>query len=196
MIATIKGTVAAVRPNCIVTVGGIGLELHIPERDCDLLDEGMGEVSFHTFLYVREDRLVLYGFLRREDRELFCRLLKVSGIGPKVALGMLSTHRAGQIAAAIQHGDVQTLVAVPGLGRKTAERLIVELKDKLEEIASAGAKPEQPASVRDEAILALTTLGMGKSAAERALEDIDWGALEEPSVEVVVREALKHAGGF
>lgn len=196
MIASIKGTVTATRPRCIVSVGGIGLELNIPERDLDLLDEGMSEVSFYTYLYVREDRLVLYGFLRRDDRELFGKLLNVSGIGPKVALGILSTHRAGQIVTAVRRGDVATLVAVPGLGKKTADRLIMELKDKLDELDISDAAPEQPASVRDEAILALTALGMGRSAAERALESIDWSKLEDPSVEMVVREALKHAGGF
>lgn len=196
MIASVKGTVAAIDPRCIIVVGGVGLEVHAPERDLALLEEGMTEVAFFTHLYVREDRLVLYGFLRREDRELFSKLLAVSGIGPKVALAMLSTHHAGQIVAAVRREDIAVLVAVPGLGKKTAERLVMELKDKLEDIEAGSAETERPSSVRDEALLALTALGMARSAAERALESIDWGSMDDPGVEIVVREALKHTGGL
>jgi Holliday junction DNA helicase RuvA len=196
MIASVKGTIAATHPRCIIVVGGVGLEVHVPERDLALLDEGMTEVALFTHLYVREDRLVLYGFLRPEDRELFSRLLSVSGIGPKVALAMLSTHQAGQIITAVQHEDIAVLVAVPGLGRKTAERLVMELKDKLEGLVAEGAAVGRPSTVRDEALLALTALGMARSAAERALESIDWGSMDDPGVEIVVREALKHTGGL
>jgi Holliday junction DNA helicase RuvA len=196
MIASIQGKIVTTRPRCIVAVGGIGLELNVPERDLDFLDDGMTDVGFHTYLYVREDRLSLYGFLRRDDRELFLKLLDVSGIGPKVALALLSTHPAGKIVAAVKREDVAALVTVPGLGKKTAERLIMELKDKLDTFAIPEIEPEHPASVREEVIRALTALGMGKSAAERALENIDWGALDEPSVETVVREALKYTGGL
>ncbi|MBI4720954.1 MAG: Holliday junction branch migration protein RuvA, partial [Chitinivibrionia bacterium] len=169
MIASVQGRILAVRPRCIVEVGGIGLELHVPERDLDFLDEGMQDAAFHTYLHVREDRLALYGFLRRDDRELFLRLIDVSGIGPKMALGILSAKPAAQIVAAIRGEEIGSLVSIPGLGRKTAERLVMELKEKLDDIAAAGAEPEHPASIREEAILALTALGMTKVAAERAL---------------------------
>jgi Holliday junction DNA helicase RuvA len=196
MIASVQGKIIAVRPRCVVGVGGIGLELHAPERDLDLLDEGMQEVAFHTYLYVREDRLTLYGFLRREDRELFLRLLDVSGFGPKLSLGILSAKPAAEVIAAIRGEEPGVLVSIPGLGRKTAERLVMELKDKLDDFAAAVPEPKGPASIRDEVILALTALGMSRAAAERALERIDWSELADGSVAEAVREALRTTGGI
>jgi Holliday junction DNA helicase RuvA len=194
MISRVRGTLASASPDCVVMVGGVGLELQIPEKDRAILARAGGEVDFFTYLYVREDRLTLFGFLHEEDRELFLKLIGVSGIGPRIALAVLAEHPATRIVQAIRGEDHAFLCRVPGLGKKTAERVVVELKDKLPavdvEIGAAG-----PASaLREEAVLALASLGMPKIAAQKALEKINWGKIDDSSLESIVREALKHAG--
>ena len=195
MIARIRGRVVAADPKCVVEVGGVGFELAIPEKDRESLAPVEGETTFHTHLVVREDRLSLFGFLHRDDRELFLRLIEVSGVGPKLALAVLSTHSAGRVVGAIKNGESGFLSKIPGIGRKTAERLTIELGDKLDDLA-AGAEPEPPASsIHDEVILALTSLGMTRGAAEGALERMAWRPDEDTTVEDVVRRALKYASG-
>jgi len=195
VIARIRGRVVAADPKCVVEVGGVGFELAIPEKDRESLSPVEGETTFHTHLVVREDRLSLFGFLHRDDRELFLRLIEVSGVGPKLALALLSTHSAGRIVGAIKNGESGFLSKIPGIGRKTAERLAVELGDKLDDLAT-GVEPERPASsIRDEVILALTSLGMTRGAAEGALERMAWRPDEDTTVEDVVRRALKYASG-
>ena len=183
-------------PRAVVDVGGVGFEILMPEKDRERLSPSDTDVQFFTYLYVREDRLNLFGFLDFEDRELFLKLIDVSGVGPKLALGAISLHPAGQIVAAIQRGDARFLQKLPGLGKKTAERLCIELADKLDDIAAAGADPAGAvtSSVRDEVVMALTSLGMTRGAAESALDKMDWRPGEETSVEDIVREALRYAG--
>ena len=168
----------------------------IPGKDHDLLGDVGSEVILHTYLYVRENILALYGFVNRDDRELFMRLIDVSGVGPKIAIGILSAHSADKIMVAIREKDISFLVTLPGLGRKTAERLVMELKDKLKDIQVRAAAPGGKASIREEAILALTSLGMTRVVAERALDNLNWQEMKDPSVEEVVREALKVASGI
>lgn len=196
MIASIRGKILAKKPQCIVEVGGVGFELFVPERDLAVLEEGMQDVPFFTYLFVREDRLNLFGFLSQEDRRLFLKLIDVSGIGPKIALGMLSANSAEEIVSAIRRSELALLVSMPGLGRRTAERLVMELKDKLEDFVIPVEEPEYAPSIREEVVLALTALGMGRAAVERALEHVEWTEFKEPSVEQVVREALKHVDGY
>jgi Holliday junction DNA helicase RuvA len=196
VISHIRGTLLTASPTCVVGVGGVGFELQIPEKDRSLLSKPVGEVAFFTYLYVREDRLTLFGFLREEDRALFVKLISVSGIGPRIALGVLAEHPAARIIRAIRSGDHAFLCRVPGLGRKTAERVIIDLKDKLP-AAGIEIETEGPASaLREEAVLALSSLGMPKVAAQRALEKIDWSVMDDSSLESIVREALKHAGSI
>jgi Holliday junction DNA helicase RuvA len=183
-------------PECIIDVGGVGFELMIPERDRESLSPSDTEIEFFTYLYVREDRLVLYGFRTKLDRELFTRLIDVSGIGPKLALGMLADHPASRVAAAIKGKDTAFLKSLPGLGKKTAERLSMELADKLDDIESAPVRTEAPSGIREEVILALTSLGMSKHAAESALDKMNWHPDESVGLEEVVREALKYAGSI
>jgi Holliday junction DNA helicase RuvA len=195
VIARIRGRVVAAGPKCVVEVGGVGFELAIPEKDRESLSPADGETTFHTHLVVREDRLSLFGFLHRDDRELFLRLIEVSGVGPKLALAVLSTHTAGRIVGAIKGGESGFLSKIQGIGKKTAERLTIELADKLDDIAP-GTEPEAPASsIHDEVVLALTSLGMTRSAAEGALERMAWRPDEDTTVEDVVRRALKYASG-
>jgi Holliday junction DNA helicase RuvA len=194
MIARVRGRVVSATPRCVVEVGGVGLELAIPDKDRESLSPADGEVVFHTHLVVREDRLSLFGFLHREDRDLFLRLIEVSGVGPKLALAAVSLHPAGRVVAAIKGGESAFLARIPGIGRKTAERIVVELGDKLDDLAAAPAAPVAIApSIREEVLLALTGLGMTRGAAEDVLERMDWSADEEASVEEVVRRALRYA---
>jgi Holliday junction DNA helicase RuvA len=192
VIARIRGRVLSAGPRCVVEVGGLGLELAIPEKDRETLSPVEHEIVFHTHLVVREDRLSLFGFLHREDRELFLRLIEVSGVGPKLALAAVSLHPAARVAAAIKAGESAFLARIPGIGRKTAERIVVELGDKLDDLAAAPASGAIAPSIRDEVLLALTSLGMSRSAAEGVLERMDWGPDDASTVEDVVRRALKY----
>jgi Holliday junction DNA helicase RuvA len=194
MIARLRGTLIAKQPRCILDVAGVGYELQVPERDLMEMEIGDPEAAFHTYLYVREDRLTLYGFQRSLDRELFGRLIEVSGIGPKIALGILSGHPADRVIAAVKQGDITFLKSLPGLGKKTAERLAMELGGKLDDLEGGPAVVSMEDTVRDEALMALTSLGMSRSSAERALDRIDLEAGDKTDVESLVREALKFAG--
>jgi len=196
MISRIRGTLLSSAPSCVVNVGGVGFEILITEKDRSLLSRASGEVSFHTYLHVREDRIALYGFLRAEDRELFTRLIDVSGIGPRTALGIMAEESAARIVGAIRKEDNGFLCRLPGLGRKTADRLILELKDKLADLEMVPTEAEPLTALREEAILALTSLGMPRQAAQRALERVDWSATDTSSLEAVIKEALKHAGSM
>ena len=197
MIARVRGKLVSTKP-CVVDVSGVGYELHISEKDRTSLAAVGREVFFHTYLYVREDRMTLFGFLKPEDRELFTRLIEVSGVGPRIAIGILGEHPTERIVQALRSEDHAFLCRLPGLGRKTAERLTVELKDKLEYLLPEKASefPAAAVSIREEAILALTTLGMTRTAAEKALEQIDWKSVKDMSVPDIIKEALGHASAF
>ena len=196
MIAQIRGRLLSAHPTCVVDVGGVGFELQVPEKDKESLRPDETDVLFYTYLYVREDRLTLFGFLNRQDRTLFLKLIDVTGIGPKLALGIIAMHPAGRIVAAVKGGDAAFLKSLPGLGKKTAERLIVELADKLDDIEAVPQQAGAPSALKDEVILALTSLGMSRRAAETALDKLDWRPEDDSiSVEDVVKEALKYASG-
>ncbi len=195
MIAHVRGRLVSARPRCVVDVAGVGYELLVPEKDIEQIRPDDEDVHFYTYLYVREDRMNLYGFLHREDRELFLRLLDVSGVGPRLALGALSLYPCRDIVAAIRRGDTGFLRKLPGVGRKTAERLCMELGDKLDDIGEIGDVEPRPASaLYDEVIMALASLGMTRHASEAALEKMNWRADDTTRVEDVVREALRYAG--
>jgi len=195
MIARLRGKLVSARP-CVVDVGGVGYELAIPEKDRERLRPDDAPIEFHTFVQVREDRMVLFGFLERADRALFIRLIEVTGIGPKLALSVLSLHPASRVIEAIRGGDAGFLQKLPGLGKKTAERLVMELGDKLDDLAPAGPArgPAAGSGLRDEVVAALATLGMSRAAAEAALDKMNWRPDPEQSVADVVREALRYAG--
>ncbi len=196
MISRIRGTLLSSMPACVVNVGGVGFEILITEKDRSLLSRASGEVSFYTYLHVREDRIALYGFLRSEERELFTRLIDVSGIGPRTALGIMAQEPAARIVAAIRNEDDGFLCRLPGLGKKTAERLVLELKDKLADLEIRPKEGEPVTALREEALLALTSLGMPRQAAQRALEGVDWSSTDASDLEAVIKEALKHAGSI
>jgi Holliday junction DNA helicase RuvA len=197
MIAQISGTLLSVQPTCVVNVGGVGFDVQVPEKDRAALSVALGEVTFFTHLYVREDRLTLFGFLKRQDKELFARLIEVSGIGPKIAVRMLGEHATESIVQAVQTEDITFLCKLPGLGKKTAERLVIELKDKLSafDVPTTSQLPGVATALKEEAVLALTTLGMQRATAERALEHVDWVDKNDADLAEIVKEALKHASG-
>lgn len=165
MIGYIRGTIAAVGEDCcFIETGGIGYRVYISDRDREALRAGQEE-KLITHLSVREDALTLYGFRSQEAYELFLLLISISKIGPKVAMGILSTSTAEAFCRAIQTKDLTALTRLPGIGKKTAERLLLELKDKLGSLSGAAedlSLPPVPAGALgavEETLAALQTLG-------------------------------------
>lgn len=199
MIARLSGTLAAKSPTeIVVDVGGVSFAVSIPLSTFERLGSEGGPVAVFTHLHVREDALQLYGFFSEEERELFRMLIAVSGIGPKMAQGILSGISPGELKNHILTGNAGALTAIPGVGRKTADRLVVELRDRLSRAEGTGvgaaAFAGDGAQVRNEALLALTSLGYNRAAAEKAIR----GAVQESrdaeaSVEALIKAALRHA---
>ena len=188
MIARLRGKPVANTPEgLILDVGGVGYLVHATPtavRKGDAADE----ITVDTYLHVREDTMQLYGFADREERELFVQLLTVSGVGPKVALAIVSGSPAAELRRAIVREDSARFQAIPGVGKKTAERIVLDLKDKLGDPALAPAADSGGGShvvARD----ALVELGWSLLDAERALSDVD----DNLPPEERVRQALKRA---
>ena len=197
MIGSLRGRLAAKQPpQLLIEVGGVGYELEAPMSTFYELPAVGAEVRLLTHLVVREDAHVLYGFAHEEERGLFRLLLKVSGVGPKIALAILSGSSAEAFASSIAAGDTASLTRIPGVGRKTAERLIVELRDRL---AGGGASAVAlgPAAVggpRGEALAALVALGYRPAEATRMVDAAEEAAGDAPaSTEEVIRRALQSA---
>ncbi len=179
MIAHIKGQLMQKQPNSvIVDVGGVGYELIVPVSTFYDLGEIGAEVSLRVYTYVREEALQLYGFRTDREKKLFLLLTSVSGIGPKLAITILSGMSADELIPAIRTNDLPRLVAIPGVGKKTAERLVVELRDKLSPLSSAELEAQfqagslaasAPDAQRDDIISALVNLGWPRPAAEKAV---------------------------
>lgn len=183
MIAYVKGIVADIsEDNVIVDVGGIGYNVKISASTASLLP-GIGEeVKMHTYTLVREDAFSLYGFLTRDDLEIFKKCITVNGIGPKGALAILSVMDADSLRFAIMSGDAKAIAKAPGIGGKTAERLILDLKDKIsleetlfskEAAVYAGAKAVSESPACSEAIEALVALGYGQAQAVKAVKSVE-----------------------
>jgi holliday junction DNA helicase RuvA len=171
MIAHLRGKLLVKHPNqAIVETHGVGYDVTISIPTFSGLPAAGSDVALHIHTHVREDALNLYGFLRLEEKRLFERLLTVSGIGPKLAITILSGMAAEEMIAAIRGADVARLTRIPGIGRKTAERMVLELRDKL---APAAGTPEATAAltspVEEDVISALVNLGYQRAAAEKAL---------------------------
>ena len=179
MIAHLRGRLLEKHPNrVVVDVQGVGYEAFVPLSTFYDLAEPGGDVSLRIHTHVREDALLLYGFGTLLEQQLFERLIGISGIGPKVALAVLSGIEPEQLVAAIKHTDVARLTAIPGVGKKTAERISLELKDKLASFIPAEA-PSGPAgrasesdSLRADVLSALINLGYHRPLAERAVESV------------------------
>ncbi len=191
MIATVRGRLEARGDDAIVVnVGGIGLRVRVPSRVLADIGGTGSEVHLFTHLRVREDELSLYGFGSEDELRLFETLLTVTGIGPRVALGVLSAAHVDTLRTAIAQGNVDILTAIPGIGKKTAQRLVLELKGKID-VSGLGQVPEL--SPADEDVMnALINLGYSAAEAARAARSVpsDAKALEER-----VRVALQYLGG-
>jgi Holliday junction DNA helicase RuvA len=187
MIGHLRGTVFEKNPNeVIVEAAGVGYEVVIPISTYTVLPETGALVSLRIHTHVREDALTLFGFATTEEKAVFERLISVSGIGPKLAITVLSGLATPDLIAAIRNGDVPRLVRIPGVGKKTAERMVLELKDKLAGVEGAvqgdGAVVAGPAfSVLERDVLsALQNLGCSRPAAEEAVRKVkERGAPEE-----------------
>jgi len=195
MIGFLNGTLAHKSPTRVVLdVNGVGYELLIPVSTFDKLPGTGSAVKLLTYLHVREDILQLFGFHSGKEKEMFLNLLSVSGIGPKLALGVLSGISVDELAMQIANEDVAGLTRLQGVGKKTAQRLVMELKDKFGELPSM-TRVVAPAidvsnSTHQEAILALVSLGFTKASAQKTLSAI---IAKEPDLPVdeLIRRALK-----
>ena len=175
MIAFLRGRILDKQPNRIVVdVNGVGYDLSVPLSTFYGLADVGGEIALRVHTHVREDALALYGFATRLEQDLFERLIGVSGIGPKVGLAVLSGIEPTDLIRAIERGDLARLTAIPGVGKKTSERIVLELKDRLPrvEAAAAGeaAAVEPPLLLRDDLLSALINLGYHRPLAEKAVE--------------------------
>ena len=171
MIAHLRGTLLAKRPNqAIVETHGVGYDVSISVPTFTEMPAAGADVALHIHTHVREDALSLYGFLRLAEKQLFEKLLTVSGIGPTLAIKILSGMPADEMVGAIRGGDLARLTRIPGIGRKTAERMVLELRDKLPEVGLATAPAIPAMSATEEDVLsALLNLGYQRAAAEKAL---------------------------
>lgn len=192
MIAFLRGRLHEKHPDrVIVDVNGVGYEIHVPLSSFYGMAEPGADVALQVHTHVREDVIALFGFGTTLERQLFERLIAVSGIGPKLALAVLSGIEPPDLIAAVQRGDVTRLTAIPGVGKKTAERIALELKDRLARLAPA-AEVETPGSagMRDDLLSALLNLGYHRPAAEKAI-DAALANGPEASFESVLRDALR-----
>ena len=175
MIASLRGNILEKHPNRIVVdVNGVGYEVFVPLSTFYGLGDAGSAITVRIHTHVREDALLLYGFATLLEQELFERLIGVSGIGPKVALAVLSGIEPLDLIRAIERGDLARLTAIPGVGRKTAERIVLELKDRLPRpqavaVAAGDAPPDAP-MVRDDVVSALVNLGYHRPLAEKAAD--------------------------
>jgi Holliday junction DNA helicase RuvA len=196
VITHLEGELREAHPTRIVVdVGGVGYECVIPLSSFDRLPKKGARVAVLTHLQIREDGMVLYGFMTEEERGLFRMLLGVSGIGPKIAVGILSGISPRNFRNAVRQGSASMLSAVPGIGRKKAERLIVELKDRIGALGVGEGERETPAEDRaaDDAVRALISLGYSHSEAQRAVQAAMKRFGKAVDAEPLIREALKAA---
>lgn len=177
MIAHLRGKLLAKHPNqVIVETAGVGYDVTISVPTFSDLPAAGVEVALHIHTHVREDAIALYGFLRPAEKLLFEKLITVSGIGPKLAITILSGMAADEMVGAIRGNDVVRLTRIPGIGRKTAERMVLELRDKLPEVAPT-AVPTAPTlnAIEEDVLSALVNLGYQRAAAEKALATVVTG---------------------
>ncbi|HTO89948.1 MAG TPA: Holliday junction branch migration protein RuvA [Candidatus Sulfotelmatobacter sp.] len=195
MIASLRGVLAEKAPGyCVVDAGGVGYLVSVSTFTASSLPPVGSTVALRTRQIVREDALMLFGFSESQELKLFDQLITVSGVGPKLAMAVLSGLRPEALARAIRDENLGMLVAIPGIGRRTAERMVVELRDRIEAPAGQREASVLPRAekLRD-AVAALTRLGYTSAQAEEALREVGGGS-DEPSLEDLVRRALARLG--
>ncbi|MBP8126966.1 Holliday junction branch migration protein RuvA [Pseudaeromonas pectinilytica] len=202
MIGRLRGTLIEKQPpEILLEVGGVGYELQLPMTCFYELPPIGQEAVLHTHFVVREDAQLLYGFVNKRTRALFRELLKANGVGPKLALAILSGMSASQFVSAVEREEIGLLVKIPGVGKKTAERLVVEMKDRLkgwsegalftpftDAMTTLPGDADKPSSVEDEAVSALLALGYKPQQASLVVSKI---YKSDMTVEAVIREALR-----
>ncbi|MYA77592.1 MAG: Holliday junction branch migration protein RuvA [Gemmatimonadetes bacterium] len=197
MIAFVEGELVDKQPdNITVSVGGIGLQMYVPLSTLEALGPARAQVRVETVLHAREDGMQLYGFATAEEKRLFEVLITLPGIGPGVALNILSGATVAEFTAAIINEDIGKLVSLPKIGRKTAQRLIMELRDKLAAMDTDGtqALPVAPAGEApevDDAITGLVSLGLDHPEARRQVIRVLSESPETPDAEEIIRTVLK-----
>jgi holliday junction DNA helicase RuvA len=197
MIAFLRGTLLEKHPNqAVVDTGGVGYDVQIPVSTFSALGETGSEVKLRIHTHVREDALSLFGFATADEKTVFERLISVSGIGPSLAIKILSGLATGDLIASIRGGAVDQLVRIPGVGKKTAERMVLELKDKMEGLGG-GTQPGRPekavstmSSLEQDVLSALQNLGCQRAAAEAAVRKARAGGVPE-EFEPLFRRALE-----
>ena len=175
MIAHLRGRLLSKSPNqATVECGGVGYDVTISVATFSALAQEGAEVGLYIHTHVREDQLALFGFADRQEKRLFEKLLTISGIGPKLAITVLSGIDSGRLVSAIRAGDHATLTRIPGIGKKTAERVVLELRDKLDDLATAipvgGGGVQVHGAAGDDALSALVNLGYPRPVAQKAIE--------------------------
>jgi Holliday junction DNA helicase RuvA len=197
MIGSLRGKLLEKHPNqVIVDVGGVGYDVTVPISTFSALPDAGVDVRLHVYTHVREDILALYGFATPAEKALFEKLITVSGIGPRLAVSVLSGLAVADLVTAIRGGAVEHLVRIPGVGKKTAERIVVELRDKLEGLADIAAPtpeaaPARLSSVEQDVLSALLNLGCTRPVAEKAvLKAKSAGAPDE--FEPLFRRAMEY----
>jgi Holliday junction DNA helicase RuvA len=195
VIARLSGTLSEKTPGrIIIDVDGVGYDVQVPLSTFYVIGETGGSVTVRVHTHVREDVIALYGFATGLEQELFERLISISGIGPKLALAVLSGIETPDLVRAIKAQDVARLTAIPGIGKKTAERIGLELKDRLPQSVQAAADAAKPASPQDQLradlVSALLNLGYQRAAAEKAIEQ-ELKAAPETGFETALRSVLR-----
>ena len=197
MIGRLRGTlIEKMSPEILIECHGVGYEVTMPMTSIYALPELNQQATLYTHFVVREDAQLLYGFANKVERKLFRLLIKVNGVGPKLALAILSGMSADQFVSCVVHDDLSTIVKIPGVGKKTAERLIVEMRDKLADWASEARVPATGGTARvpdvvnpvEEAVGALIALGYKAPEASRMVRAIDTAGL---GTEDIIRSALQ-----
>ncbi len=196
MISYVRGVLDYKEPNLvIVDINGIGYEVFVPLSTYQKLPAVGGQVKLHTYHHVREDAMQLYGFVSSEEKEVFELVLSISGVGTKVALSILSFISVNEFRRAIAQGDMKTLTKIPGIGKKSAERMVLELKDKIGDIQIDERMLRLlEAESTNDAVSALLTLGASQSAAEYAVYRAERLLGEEAKIEDLIAQALKLLG--
>ncbi|MDP4175885.1 MAG: Holliday junction branch migration protein RuvA [Bacteroidota bacterium] len=190
MIGYLTGSIISKKPTqVLLDVNGVGYVINISINTFERIPETGEKVSLHTYLAVREDSLTLFGFSSEPEKQMFELLIGVNGIGPKLAQSVLSGIQIEELKHALKTGNLLRLVAVPGIGRKTAERMLLDLREKVDNITTEEFESSVPFKIKDDAIAALATLGYNQKMAERVIRDI---LLTTPTIklEELIRQAL------
>jgi holliday junction DNA helicase RuvA len=192
MIGHLTGIILSKKPTqVLVDVNGIGYLVNISINTFDKISDTGEAISLHTYLSVREDSLTLYGFYTLSEKELFEILIGVNGVGPKLAQGILSGISADEFKDAIAKSNISRLVAIPGVGKKTAERMLIELRDKVEKVSDSDSSLSSKSfSIKDDAVAALIGLGYNQKTADTVTRDL-LGKNSSLTLEDLIKESLK-----